>query len=212
MTRAALYTCVILAACGSEGEQAPAPDASSHADGNGNAGSSGTSDAGDARVADPCAPLENGTNLSGCVPMYCECADGTRTRMGGGCSNGVGTANCDLGCARNGGSGTARPLANIYSSPACLSYCRLLYGLGCGPSAYISFETSVSRLCSFLRDVPLPNASGDAASPAATCAEAARQNLECIVSTAAYECNGSGFSGPTQCGQANDVYDQGCTR
>jgi hypothetical protein len=133
--------------------------------------------------------------------------------MGGGCSNGVGTANCDIGCARNGGSGTGRPVQNVYASPACLSYCRLLYGLGCGPSAFTSFESSVSRLCSFMRDVPLPAATLDAASSApATCAEAARQNLECIVSTAAYQCNGSGFSGPTQCGLVDDAYDQGCNR
>lgn len=201
------------AACGSDPETMPADDAgSAKPDAGSSSGSSGSNGSSGSSGADPCVPLANATNLSGCVPMYCECADGTSTTVGGGCSNGVGTANCTFGCAQHGGSGTPKPVENVYSSAECVSYCRTLYALGCSSAAFTSFESSISSLCSFIRTTPDAGAIGDAGPDApTTCAEAVKRDLACIVSTADYKCNGSGFSGPTSCAQS-EALAGGCRR
>lgn len=205
MTRGlAILLAALAAGCG--GSDTSSTGAGSGGNGPGAGGSSGGS-AGQPSGDDPCAPLANGTDLSGCVPSFCECADGTVTRTGGGCMNGVGFANCTFGCAQHGGTGTPRPLENVYSSPECLAYCQKLHAQGCPTGAEASLRNSVSKRCSFLRVVPSPETE-----PGATCAEAARKNLTCLVETSVFTCEATGFSSTSQCGQIDDVYEENCSR
>jgi hypothetical protein len=196
---------LLVLGCGSESEPASTSTAKPQPDGGSDAGTSGSKDGSTPPPGDPCAALASGTDLSGCIPMYCACADGTVTRSGGGCTNGVGTANCSFGCAQHGGSGTPTPVENVYASAECLAYCKMLFGLGCSASANDTIASSVSKTCSFIRTAPL-----DAG--ATTCAEAARTNLTCIVQTHQYTCSATGFSGSTGCGVLGDPYEDGCAR
>jgi len=192
-----------LAACGSDADPpaATSPDAASDARG----ASSSSSSSSSGGAGDPCAALAAGTDLEGCVPSFCRCADGTTTAAGGGC-----TPSCAFGCAQHGGTGTPVPRENVYATPACRAYCEKLFSLGCGEGARGTIERSVSDQCAFVRTAP-EGGPYEAGAPT-TCAEAARQNLECLVATGTFTCNATGFSIASTCRFAGEVYNDGCRR
>lgn len=210
-------TAFTVAACGSDANPTPADAGSSSSSSSSTSSSSSsssgsTSSSGNANT-DPCAALANNTNLGKCVPQFCECSDGTLTRTGGGCQNGVGNANCSFGCAQHGGSGAPRSVEQVYGSTECLAFCKKLFGLAC-MGAETSIENTVSNNCSFLRASPKAGVQigADAGPTPTSCADGVRQHLACLTTSGEFKCSGSGFTIASPCRQIADFVDEACNQ
>jgi hypothetical protein len=191
-----LLTATAALACGSDPASLPAEG-----------GSDGGASSLDADTSAACGPLASGTDLQGCIPKYCLCADGTTTLVGTGASfvNGACISKADTcggSCAEHGGSGIGLTAGQVYATAECRAYCGKLVALPCSssPSALASIRLAVSRKCSF----EPPTADGSAQG---ACETATKAFLACLVDSAAFACtaDGNGFFYPTVCQSEQDA-------